>query len=260
VIPAASVPPAYPPKPSSLPAGEIHLWLADLDRPPAFGDAAADRWLDATERARAERLLGAREKRRFTRSRATLRRVLAGYLQEEPGELRLGAGTEGKPHLLDCEKRPRCDLRFNLSHATALWALAVRRDAEVGVDVERTDRKADVEGISRRMFSRGEIEALERLDPEVARFAFFRVWSAREALVKCLGTGMFALDLEFDVEADPARPLAVRTPAGVADPPGALPAWVGEIPLPAGTGGVLASRREPSAVRVWTVPTGGDSG
>ena len=271
MIPSASAPSEYPPKPLSLPSGEIHLWLADLDRPAPAGDSAAAGWLDALERERAARLISARERRRFQRSRGILRQVLGGYLGLDPASVSLGVGSEGKPHLLDDARRPRCDLRFNLSHASALWALAVRRDAEVGVDVERTDRKADVEGVAQRMFAPGEVGTLARLEGEEAKLAFFRVWSTREAVVKCLGTGMFALEAEFEVEADCSRPLEIRPapdPAAPAEPgrsrrsasaghgAAELPVWVGEIPLSAGLGGVLASRQAPAGVRVWTVPVG----
>ncbi len=249
-IPPATPAPEFPPTPVTLPSGDIHVWIADLDRSPPDGDEAAGALLDEGERARADRLAGRRRRVRFVRSRALLRVLLGGYLGVDPRSLRLGVGAEGKPHLLDDDGRPRCDLRFNLSHTAAVWALAVRRDAEVGVDVERVDRRADVEGVARRMFAPGEREALARLDQDSARLAFFRVWSTREALVKCLGAGMFSLDLEFEVEADPRQPLAVRSaPRAGAGP---FPLLVGEIPLPDGHGGVLATRGKPRAIRTWT--------
>ncbi len=250
-IPGPVPAPEFPPSPVSLPAGEIHVWIADLDRLPEPDASSPGKLLDPQEQERVGRLLSERDKRRFRGSRVLLKRILAGYLGDAPQTLRLAAGAEGKPHLIDPAGRPRCDLRFNLSHTGAVWVLAVRRDAEVGVDVERTTRRADVDGVAQRIFHPGERAVLGRLPAGEAKFAFFRVWSTREALVKCMGAGMFSLDLEFEIEADPRRPLAVRPADSRAAE--ALPAWVGEIPLPPGHGGVLATRVAPLRVRAWSL-------
>lgn len=90
--------------------------------------------------------------------REALRRVLARYLDEVPGEIELAVDRRGKPRLAD-ER-----LHFNLSHCGALALIAVCRDREVGVDVERIRPKREA--------------------------AFYRRWARHEARVKCLGIGL----------------------------------------------------------------------
>jgi 4'-phosphopantetheinyl transferase len=97
---------------------------------------------------------------RLPPSSTVLRRVLAIYLREEPGLIRLEESEHGKPRLAEAPQR----LRFNLSHSGELALVAVSGEFEVGVDVERVRPR------------RGE--------------AFYRRWARHEAHVKCLGVGL----------------------------------------------------------------------
>lgn len=95
-----------------------------------------------------------------------LRGVLSRYLGEDPAAIELRSGERGKPMLAD----PDAALRFNLSHSGGLVLIAVCRDREVGVDVQRMRKR------------RGR----ER-SPE-----FFAQWTRREAIAKCHGVGLWA--------------------------------------------------------------------
>jgi phosphopantetheinyl transferase len=89
-----------------------------------------------------------------------LRRVLAVYLDQEPGQIQLREGEHGKPRLVDREER----IRFNLSHSGGLALVAVSGELEVGVDLERVRPKREE--------------------------AYYWRWACREAHVKCLGSGL----------------------------------------------------------------------
>jgi 4'-phosphopantetheinyl transferase len=259
VLPGPVPAPNYPPRPDSLREGEVHVWLASLSGGGPVPDHDA-RLLDAVERGRADRFLREGGRARFIRSRVMLRRILGGYEGRPPADLRLGSGSGGKPCLIDPDGRPECGLRFNLSHGKGLWALAVRRDAEVGIDVERTTRTVDIEGVAERLFAPGERAMLRRLRGGARRRAFFRVWTAREALVKCLGAGMFTLELDFEVEADPDRPLAIQ-PAAADPTPEAILAWhIAEIPALGEYRGALVTRGRPKLAKVWTHERPGRAG
>jgi hypothetical protein len=120
------------PAPDDLdpPLGEVHVWRVALEsaQRPTFREA--------------------------------LRQVLARYLGQEPGGVELSVGEHGKPRL------PGEELHFNLSHSGALALIAVCRDCEVGVDVERLRPKREA--------------------------AFYCRWARHEARLKCLGTGLGA--------------------------------------------------------------------
>src|SRR5262245_47220358 len=88
---------------------DIHVFLFHLDETlPGAIDL-----LDDAERARADRFVFERDRRRFVTAHAWVRVVLSRCLECPPETLRFAAGPRGKPHLAD----PAVDLRFNLSHA-----------------------------------------------------------------------------------------------------------------------------------------------
>lgn len=156
-------------------AGTVDVWRVDLSR--TTGEGLTE-LLCAQERERAGRIVDARRRASWTRSRGVLRALLARYLDADPRELRFVTGVHGKPGLGSGspetrrndgpEPRPGsgsgASLRFNLSHSRELMLLAVTAGREVGVDVEC---------------------ARERCTAE-----FLRAWTLREATGKCLGTGL----------------------------------------------------------------------
>lgn len=231
-VPAPVPPPAPPPARTELAPGEVHVWQAPL------AGTADESLLSEEELLRAGRAATASGRERFVRTRSVLRRVLAGYAGADPAALRFGEGPEGKPFL----RRPGGGPTFNLSHAGSLLVLAVARGQDVGIDVERVDRKVDMEGVAQRLFAPSERAFLARLEGEAKTRAFFRCWSTREAVVKGLGRGMLTPDVELEVEADPGRPLAVRVGGGA-------PWWVAPLPVPEGFFGVLAVEGEPELLR-----------
>jgi phosphopantetheinyl transferase len=124
------------------------------------------------EQARAARIVQARRRELWVRSRGVLRGLLARYLDADPCELRFALGAHGKPALRGEPRESRRDggsgpgeeLRFNLSHSGELMLVAVTAGREVGVDVELARGRHTAESL--------------------------RAWTVREATVKCLGTGL----------------------------------------------------------------------
>jgi phosphopantetheinyl transferase len=104
--------------------------------------------------------MGAAARDRWVAARWALRGVLTHYLEREPAAIELRYGERGKPALADPDAR----LRFNLSHSGELALVAVAAGREVGIDVQRT-----------------------RARPA----AFYLAWTQREAIAKCLGTGLW---------------------------------------------------------------------
>jgi phosphopantetheinyl transferase len=146
----------------------VDVWRVDLDTAP---DTVRE-LLCARERMRAARIVDARRRVLWARSRGVLRALLARYLDADPRELQFELGAHGKP-MLRSEPRETCqdngsgsgeDLRFSLSHSGELMLVAVTAGREVGVDVERARARYTVESL--------------------------RAWTMREATVKCLGSGL----------------------------------------------------------------------
>jgi 4'-phosphopantetheinyl transferase len=132
-------------------------------------------------------------------SQPLVRRVLSTYRPVAPEAWRFTTGSHGKP-LLD----PDCGLVFSVAHTDGLTVVAVCTGDEVGVDVERVDRRVPL-GVAGRWFAPAELEALAAApEPERAR-RFLELWTLKEAYVKARGLGVIGLSLASFV-IDPAGP------------------------------------------------------
>jgi 4'-phosphopantetheinyl transferase len=198
----------WSPQPESLSlwSGEVHVWRADLQRPPELQETFL-RLLDQDERERARRFHFEKHRRRFVLSRGFLRVLLGRYLQIKPEQVRFAYGPYGKPSLLDEHSSSR--LRFNASHSHELALYSFVYDCEIGVDVEYVKEDFATDDIARHFFSASEVETLTGL-PEPARAAaFFRCWTRKEAYIKALGSGLSHPLDEFDVTLAPDAPAAL---------------------------------------------------
>jgi 4'-phosphopantetheinyl transferase len=181
------------------------LFLVDLD-PPAERLARLAEHLDPQERARAERFVPEKVRRRFLCARGSLREILADLVDLPPAELRFGYGDQGKP-FLDLPG----DLRFNLSHSHERALVGATWGRDLGVDLEHLREGQDLRGLAERFFSEPERQALRRVPEPEFRREFLRVWTRKEAYLKARGTGL-ALPL-----GDFAVPLGdLRHPANLA--------------------------------------------
>lgn len=116
--------------------------------------------------------------------RQALRQVLARYLGQAPEQVELAVDEHGKPHLAGGQ------LHFNLSHSGVVALIAVCRDREVGVDVERFKPGRNLLALAERALPAAEAAAV-RVAAETEREAlFYRCWAGHEARLKCLGLGL----------------------------------------------------------------------
>ncbi len=145
-----------------------------------------------------------RNRREFLYAHAIKRLALSCHNGKDPRSWAFRTGPFGKPYT--------DGLEFNLSHTAGFVACAVSDESEVGVDVERVDRKVEAVSIARRFFADEEVRQIDLPDEARARDAFFRIWTLKEAYVKALGRG-FDLPLkEFSFLLGDAG--TVRGPAG----------------------------------------------
>lgn len=169
--------------PPEIRAGEIVVTPFCLDEGSSLSLELARSWLNEEERARADRFKFAIHRDRFTRGRGMLRHLLAAQLRRSPESLVFATGERGKPHL------PGADLHFNLSHSEDRAVVALSRIESIGIDIERYDRRVDIDGLSRRCFRASEINRFAKMNDEEKTRAFFWVWTAKEARMKASGEG-----------------------------------------------------------------------
>ena len=181
-----------------LPFEQVHVYAWDLDASPL-----AEHWeiLDEKETLRARRFVFPRDRDRFVRAHATMRRVLAEYSEISPDQICFVNGAYGKPSI---DSAPGAEpLQFNLSHSGDIAVLAVARTYDLGIDVEVV--RPIERDIAEHHFSPAELLALGSLDNEEWLSGFYRCWTSKEALLKGEGLGLnLPLDA-FDVEAHPER-------------------------------------------------------
>jgi 4'-phosphopantetheinyl transferase len=179
---------------------EVHVWGVWL----SGSDASLDYYrstLSSEELRRAERFRFEHLRHSYTRSRGSLRLLLAHYLACLPNEIELTCRPKGKPILRDSSP-----IHFNASHSgqMALYAFTLR--CELGVDVEQLRKLDEPESIAARFFSTAEASELLSLAPEERGPAFFRCWTRKEAYVKAIGEGL-AIPLDrFQVTLLPGVP------------------------------------------------------
>lgn len=163
---------------------QVDVWLVELDAP-------AD-WLQPTpaEAERAARLAAGPVRQRYLRSHAALRAILRRYTCDP---LDFAVAKHGKPYLPAVP-----EIAFNLSHSGERALIAVAREVEVGVDIERLRPLRECLAIAERFFPPAEAAALGECDPAAREAEFFRRWTRIEAVLKARGIGLYGAGAELD--------------------------------------------------------------
>ncbi|HBK44883.1 MAG TPA: 4-phosphopantetheinyl transferase, partial [Xanthomonadaceae bacterium] len=100
------------------------------------------------------------------------------------------------------------------SHSGDLLLVGLGEGVRLGVDLERVRPRPRLLEVARRFFHPDEIALLEALDPAPRDALFFRIWCAKEALLKAHGHGLsFGLHRLAFAEREGALRLAWCDPA-----------------------------------------------
>lgn len=216
------------PVPVPLPPGVpacIRVWrlALHLDKPPPARDWAL---LAPAEVERALRLRQPADRVRAVCTRAALRRLLGERLGVAASLVPLETGSHGRPHLATeagggrSPEGPVPD--FNVSHSGACALIALSDGGlSVGVDVEECDASAghrappgddpaaradgeDGEDVQAQALEALVLSPREQAAGAAARPGFRTLWTAKEAVLKCLGLGVAehlrAVSLQWPLE------------------------------------------------------------
>jgi len=163
----------------------IEVWEVDVESA-SLTDAECRALLSPEERERANRFHFDRDRRRFLRRRAALRLWLSARIGRPAAALRLGAGANGKPHVLDATP----GFQFNASASGDRALLAATTAGDLGVDLERwRPLEPDLNAMISRLAAE-ERRTLMALEESERLARFFECWVRKEALVKAVGLGL----------------------------------------------------------------------
>ncbi|RYD22778.1 MAG: 4'-phosphopantetheinyl transferase superfamily protein [Verrucomicrobiaceae bacterium] len=164
------------------------------------------------EKLRAGRFKFGKDAVQWSAYRAGLRVILGQSLGLHPVEVPLVFSETGKPGLAP----PHDHLHFNLSHCDGLALLALSPNGPVGIDLEPVDRAGSLLECETSFCHPDEITTLPPSPGERA-CQLLRIWTAKEAILKALGTGLShppdAVTLHF--EGDAGRATSERCLEGI---------------------------------------------
>jgi 4'-phosphopantetheinyl transferase len=161
-------------------------------------------YLGPEERVRHARFRFESDRDIYLVAHALTRRMLGRLIGVSSDALEFAAGEHGRPEIVGPESAR--GFRFNLSHTHGLVACAVTRGADIGVDVEYAERRVDILGVARQVFSPVEVAGLAALSGGAQRERFFELWTLKEAYIKAIGKGLSAplRSITFDpAQSDP---------------------------------------------------------
>jgi len=144
-------------------------------------------FISAERRERTERMRSQRDRITSVTAELTVRREITEALETENSDIVFGYGEHGKPFL-----KGREDFQFSFSHAGG-YVVCAFSSRPVGIDVENSCR-GNIK-IAGRYFTENEYRKIY----ESGETDFVSVWTAKEAYVKYLGTGLSQGLDTFDV-------------------------------------------------------------
>jgi 4'-phosphopantetheinyl transferase len=172
-----------------LSEGAVHLWFAYPDEWEETAlIASAYGILDAGEIARMERLHFPAHRRLFLVSHLLVRMALSQYADRSPAQWQFVRNDYGKPRIDPA--MGVSSLTFSLAHTAGIAVLGVTRERDIGVDVERRDRRVNARGLIHRFFSPAEAAELGKLPSARLCVRFPLYWTLKEAYIKGLGRGL----------------------------------------------------------------------
>ncbi len=143
--------------------------------------------LSIEEQQKAARFKFIADQSRYAICRGILRLLLAAHLSQPPQAIQFCYHAQGKP-MLDTQYHSLL-IHFNVSHSQALGLIGLSENYLIGVDVEYR-RSLNWQELAQRFFSPEEQELLQKSPLADQETLFFQLWTAKEAYLKAIGTGL----------------------------------------------------------------------
>lgn len=158
----------------------IHLFGGET-----AGFSCEESWngIVSNEQEHAAKLVLQRDQESFIVARSQLRKQLSERLGVPPLAIEFKQNAFGKSSLVDFP-----NVHFSVAHTDHAFVLAITNDFPVGVDIEFQHRKFDWRKIASFAFTSEEQTFLNLGSKK--QVEILKLWTQKEALVKCLGTSL----------------------------------------------------------------------
>jgi 4'-phosphopantetheinyl transferase len=180
------------------------VWVVPLDR---FEPEKLAGFCAAEDFVRQERLRFPHLRRRALVRWAALRHLLGKATGQTPSSLSFERDRWGKPFLQ--QPRSQRGLHFNASHSQERAAI-ILADLPVGIDLEHTGPERHWREMTDLVCTAAELALVESLSQEAQVRAFYRLWVAKESLVKADGRGLSLPVNRIDASALAREPAIAR--------------------------------------------------
>lgn len=176
---------------------EIQVWIIDLDQF-IIKDDTLKKILSDEELLRASKFHFKKDEKRFINSRILLRIILGRYTDMPSATIKFSHNQFGKPDLIDEQNSHK--INFNISHSQNILCLAFSKNDPIGIDCEVVKPVEDYIAIAERHFSPTEFDQLKSFPEEKHIEGFYTIWTAKEAIIKLIGTGLHFPLQDFSVK------------------------------------------------------------
>jgi len=139
--------------------------------------------LTGAEQARLEKLVHPTKRTNLERSFRAVRAGLSDHLERQSAEIIIEHDALGAPFL---SFDP--DMCLSISRTEGWSAFALSHEAAIGIDIERV-RSIDWHQMVSMVCAPSESSLLSQLEDGVALLPFYRIWTAKEAIMKAAGQG-----------------------------------------------------------------------
>lgn len=175
-----------------LKEGELHIWSYEVDEN-EYHLEKTDPLLSEEEKIRCSKYINEAEKIRYTCNHRFVRKVLAKYLNLPAAHVEFSVAELGKPFVKNS------NLFFSYSYRTTFALLAISKEHEVGVDIEKIKVLQDAPTFASFSFSEREKEIIFKSAAENFQDTLFTFWTFKEAIIKALGVGLNADLTQIDL-------------------------------------------------------------
>jgi phosphopantetheine--protein transferase-like protein len=167
----------------------VDLWVIRM--PPDYRiDDAQGKWLDDAERHRAASFHGLHDRGSYVAAHVWLRKILAAALTVGPRDLLFAVDARGKPAVRTAVGAAPRPVHFALSHTPNGMVCAVSNQCEVGVDIARIAPIPNLAAVAVHMLHPHEIRRFQATQEHERLWRFYRLWTAKESLLKAIGTDL----------------------------------------------------------------------